>query len=51
MPNVAFKSPGGRIVLIVLNKSAQPRSVALAIPGNPVIQACLNPGAAGTFVW
>ncbi|RYF79493.1 MAG: glucosylceramidase, partial [Chitinophagaceae bacterium] len=50
LPNVAFKNPDGRKVLIVLNNSA------VAIPFNikfnaKTVTTQLNAGSVGTFVW
>ncbi len=50
LPNVAFKSPDGHKVLIVLNDT--PAAEAFNIRcGGRVAQTSLNSGAVGTFVW
>ncbi len=50
LPNVAFKTPEGKIVLIVANDSAIVRSVKIQYHGQ-YATIPLRPGAVGTFVW
>lgn len=50
LPNVAFQTPEGKLVLIVLNKGKSRRDFAIKFKGNTA-SAALEPGAAGTFVW
>ena len=50
LPNVAFVTPGGRKVLIVLNdgRSAQTFGVR---DGDELVTSALPAGAVGTYVW
>jgi glucosylceramidase len=50
LPNVAFKTVSGKIVLIVLNESQETRKFSIACDGK-AIEAELGKGAVGTFVW
>lgn len=50
LSNVAFESPDGSIVTIVLNKSDKDQSFNLSIDGQAV-RTSLNAGAVGTYVW
>lgn len=50
IPNVAFRTPEGKYVLIGLNEGSQPQSFNISA-GGKWITATLNPGSAGTFVW
>ena len=50
LPNVAFKTPAGKKVLIVLNESTGTQNFNIKYKGKSVI-ASLTPGAAGTFIW
>lgn len=50
LPNVAFRNPAGKLVLVVLNKSNQPRQFAVQSEGRSFITG-LDAGAVGTFVW
>lgn len=50
LPNVAFKTPDGKLVLIVLNEAKEPRQFSIKSKGK-VLQATLDSGAVGTFVW
>lgn len=50
LPNVAFKTEDGRIVLIVLNESQTQKKFSILF-GGKVLQAELGKGAVGTFVW
>jgi len=49
-PNVAFKTPSGKIVVIVLNDSGAENSINIDVTSEP-ITATLPTGAAATFVW
>jgi glucosylceramidase len=49
-PNVAFKTPDGKIVVIVLNNSDEPKTFNLSV-GEKTIRASLSAGAVGTFIW
>ncbi|MBN2486715.1 MAG: glucosylceramidase [Bacteroidales bacterium] len=50
LPNVAFKTPNGKFVLIVLNKDSS--DVAFTVKtSDGQFTALLNPGAVGTYVW
>ncbi|UOQ96438.1 glucosylceramidase [Hymenobacter sp. 5317J-9] len=50
LPNVAFRTPGGQHVLIVLNAGKTPRTFGLSHRGRQVA-ASLPAGAVGTYVW
>ncbi len=50
LPNVAFKTPDGKKVLIVINESNTTQPFTIDYNGNTVT-ASLNGGAAGTYVW
>jgi glucosylceramidase len=50
LPNVAFRTPAGRRVLIVLNNTDGPRTFAIEDKGRGA-RAMLNGGAVGTYVW
>lgn len=50
LPNVAFKTPAGRLVLIVLNDGGEQQTFNIANQ-NKVATVKLNSGAVGTFVW
>ncbi|MBN7810593.1 glucosylceramidase [Algoriphagus sp. H41] len=50
LPNVAFGRPDRKKVLIVLNESKEPKDFVIK-DGEKLIEAQLNPGAVGTWVW
>ncbi len=50
LPNVAFKTPGNKRVLIVANTSASAQHFNIAWNGK-MVSAVLNSGAAATYVW
>ncbi|HEY0898189.1 MAG TPA: glycoside hydrolase family 30 beta sandwich domain-containing protein [Sphingobacteriaceae bacterium] len=50
LPNVGFRTPDGKTVLIVLNNGAIRQDFAIKFHGKTV-SAGLDPGAAGTFMW
>lgn len=50
LPNVAFKTPNGKTVILVLNKSEMSQSFVIT-QGKKSVVSTLNPGAAGTFIW
>lgn len=50
LPNVAFKTPSGDMVVIVLNNTAIVKSFNIKTPGES-ISTSLDAGAVGTFVW
>jgi glucosylceramidase len=49
--NVAFRTPGGKFVLIVLNKADHTQTFGLGLKGGKAVTATLNAGAVGTFIW
>jgi glucosylceramidase len=49
LPNVAFRTPAGQLVLIVLNNSNTPRAFTIDCK-NRRIHPTLNPGAVATYV-
>ena len=50
LPNVAFRTPEGSIVLIVANNSSSVNSFRIQFRGE-FANIQLNPGAVGTYVW
>jgi glucosylceramidase len=50
LPNVAFKTPGGRTVLIVLNDGRSSQTFNIR-DGDKVVTSTLSAGAVGTYVW
>lgn len=50
LPNVAFKTPSGEIVVIVVNNTTVDRSFNIKTPGES-ISTSLDAGAVGTYVW
>jgi glucosylceramidase len=50
LPNVAFKTPDGKIVLIVANDTQSESSFAVQHNGQ-FAEIRLNPGAVGTYIW
>jgi len=50
LPNVAFKTPDGKIVVIVLNDSDSEKTFNIKI-GNEAISTSLSQGSVGTYVW
>ena len=50
LPNVAFRTPEGKIVLIVANDTASVSSFGVQY-GGQFASIRLNPGAVGTYVW
>lgn len=49
LPSVAFRTPGGSVVLIVLNDGREPRRFAIQL-GAQTLGATLPAGAVGTYV-
>lgn len=50
LPNVAFKTPDGKKVLIVMNTGAEVRQFGIQFAGK-TLTASLERGAVGTYVW
>jgi len=50
LPNVAFKTPEGKIVLIVVNDTYSTNSLRIQFKGQ-FATLRLNPGAVGTYIW
>ena len=50
LANVAFRTSGGKTVLIVLNESDKPQSFTISYKGKTLSQA-LNGGSVATYVW
>src|SRR5690606_13016111 len=50
LPNVAFKTPDGKIAVIVLNESDSDQKFNIKI-GNEYFETHLLKGAVGTFFW
>lgn len=50
LPNVAFKTPAGRKVLIVVNAAQSPQTFAIRYRGSSLMTT-LNPAAVATYVW
>lgn len=49
-PNVAYKTPSGKVVIIVLNDSGSTHSIAITVRSEK-IEATLTAGSVATFVW
>lgn len=50
LPNVAFKTPDNKIIVIVLNNTSINKSFNILVPEEPVT-ASLSAGSVGTYVW
>ncbi len=50
LPNVAFRTPAGKTVLIVVNAGGEPRAFGIRYRGR-VMPASLQAGAVATYVW
>ena len=50
LPNVAFKTPDDKIVVVVLNNSSATKSFNILTPGES-IKTSLDAGSVGTYVW
>jgi glucosylceramidase len=50
LPNVAFRTPDGRRVLIVLNDSTVSQTFSVRFQGN-IMTSGLPTGSVGTYVW
>jgi glucosylceramidase len=50
-PNVAFKTPGGKIVVIVLNSGWSSQTIRIRYHGRLITTASMKGGAVGTFVF
>jgi len=50
IPNVAFRTPEGKIVVIALNDSGSDRMVMIVL-NDRRIEAAMKPGAVATFIW
>ncbi|GAA3923990.1 glucosylceramidase [Chitinophaga oryziterrae] len=50
LENVAFKTPDGKRVLIVLNSAAAPQTFNIQSNGK-IVTTTLNNGAVGTYIW
>lgn len=50
LPNVAFKTPQGKYVLIVLNNGSASQNFNIKINGK-LVSSSLNQGAVGTYMW
>jgi glucosylceramidase len=50
LPNVAYKTPGGKFVLIVLNNGQVNQSFKI-VSGATTLTSRLNVGSVGTYVW
>jgi glucosylceramidase len=50
LPNVAFKTPGERTVLIVLNDGRSAKTFSIR-DGDTLVTSTLPAGAVGTYVW
>lgn len=50
LPNVAFRTPAGKTVLIVLNTGAAARTFAI-VNGKGGYKTTLNTGAVATYIW
>ena len=50
LANVAFKTPAGKTVVIVLNESQKPQSFTISSKGKTITQS-LDGGSVATYVW
>ena len=50
LPNVAFSTPSGNVVVIVLNNSAAFKLFNIKL-GNNIVKTYLSAGAVGTYIW
>jgi len=50
LANIAFKTPTGKTVLIVLNESNKPQTFAISSKGKTLNQS-LNGGSVATYIW
>jgi len=50
LPNVAFKTPDGKIVLIVANNTFNSQAFQVQYRGKYAVIP-LEPGAVGTYIW
>lgn len=50
LPNVAFKNPEGKKVLVVMNKNTTTKTFNIKFEGK-LISTTLNGGAVGTYIW
>ena len=50
LPNVAFRTPEGKIVLIVANDTSSVSAFGIQYEGR-IANIRLNPGAVGTYIW
>jgi glucosylceramidase len=50
LPNVAFRTPTGQVVLIVQNEEAKPKAFTIRV-GQQLVSPTLPPGAVATYVW
>ena len=50
LPNVAFVTPAGKIVLIVINTANQSQTFNIKFAGKMATNT-LNPGAVATYTW
>ncbi|SMB97281.1 Glucan endo-1,6-beta-glucosidase [Hymenobacter roseosalivarius DSM 11622] len=50
LPNVAFRTPDGQLVIIVQNEGTEPKTFGIR-RGQQTVTATLPPGAAATYVW
>lgn len=50
LPNVAFQTPDGKVVLIVLNEAKEAQQFSVKYKGK-AFQVKMESGAVGTFVW
>jgi len=50
LPNVAFKTPTGQKILLVLNSDPSPKTFTIRYRGKEA-ESTLNAGAVGTYVW
>lgn len=50
LPNVAFKTPEGQIVLIAMNETDRAKPLKIEI-GEEIVETSLPAGSVGTYVW
>ena len=50
LPNVAFLTPAGNVVVIILNNSTATKTFNIKLD-DKIVKTYLAPGAVGTFIW
>jgi glucosylceramidase len=51
LPNVAFRTPQGRLVCVMMNESREPAPFAIQVDGTRAVAGTLPPGSVATLTW